>query len=104
MAREHSSAGERAAAADQNGWAVILGASEGTGAAIARAAARELDANIFGIHRGHHQDKADALQRAIEEGGRRAVMRVGDAGTAEGAAVFAEALEAAAGKRSVRLF
>jgi NAD(P)-dependent dehydrogenase (short-subunit alcohol dehydrogenase family) len=90
----------------QSGWAVILGASEGTGAAVARAVAVEPGFNIFGVHRGRHQESADALQSEIEATGKRVVMRVAEAGTADGAALGAEALDAVAGagKRSVRLF
>jgi NAD(P)-dependent dehydrogenase (short-subunit alcohol dehydrogenase family) len=87
-----------------SGWAVILGASEGTGAAVARAVAKDPGFHIFGVHRGHHQESASALQSEIEASGKRVVMRVAEAGTAEGAALGAEALEAAAGKQSVRLF
>jgi len=85
-------------------WAVILGVSEGTGAAVARAVTRELGLSFFGVHRGRHQLQADALERELAERGRRAVFRVGDASTAESAATFADALLEAAGPRSVRLF
>ena len=66
-------------------WAVILGASSGTGAAIARAVAVELGLNVFGVHRGNHLAGAAAVVRDVESVGRRAVMRVADAGSASGA-------------------
>jgi NAD(P)-dependent dehydrogenase (short-subunit alcohol dehydrogenase family) len=89
---------------NSGGWAVILGASEGTGAAIARAIARDPGFDLFGVHRGNHRPQADALAREVKALGRRVVLRVADAGTAEGAASGADALLAAAGPRSVRLF
>ena len=39
-------------------WAVILGASTGSGAAIARAVARDPGLHVFGVHRGHFPDEA----------------------------------------------
>ena len=86
------------------GWAVILGASEGTGAAIARAVARSPGLNIFGAHRGNHPEAAALVEQDVHAAGRKIVLRAGDAGTAEGARLGAEALLFAAGPGSVRLF
>ena len=85
-------------------WAVILGASSGTGAAIARAVARDPGLHVFGVHRGNHPASALAVAEDVEAAGRRAHLRRADAGTAEGAAEGAEALLHAAGPRSVHLF
>jgi NAD(P)-dependent dehydrogenase (short-subunit alcohol dehydrogenase family) len=85
-------------------WAVILGASEGTGAAIARAVARDPGLHVFGAHRGRHPASSAAVARDVEAAGRRCVMWVADAGTAAAAAAGAQALLDAAGPRSVRLF
>jgi NAD(P)-dependent dehydrogenase (short-subunit alcohol dehydrogenase family) len=83
---------------------VILGASAGTGAAVAQAVAADPGLHVFGAHRGHHQAEAAWVEREVAAAGRRVVMWVADAGTATGAALGAEALLAAAGPRSVRLF
>ncbi len=85
-------------------WAVILGASAGTGAAVAREVARRPGLHVFGVHRGHHPEGADAVVRDVHAAGRRAVLRVGEAGTYESAVEGAGELLAAAGPRSVRLF
>jgi NAD(P)-dependent dehydrogenase (short-subunit alcohol dehydrogenase family) len=85
-------------------WAFVLGSSEGTGAAIARAVARDPGLHVFGAHRGRHPVEGAAVARDIETAGRRAVMWVSDAGTAEGAARGAGVLFEAAGPRSVHLF
>jgi NAD(P)-dependent dehydrogenase (short-subunit alcohol dehydrogenase family) len=85
-------------------WAVILGVSGGTGAAVARAVARDPGLHVFGAHRGRHPAEAAAVARDIEAAGQRGVLWLGDAGTAEGAALGAQALFQEAGPRSVRLF
>jgi len=65
-------------------WAVILGVSSGTGAAIARAVARDPGLNIFGVHRGHHPDGAAALEQDVRALGRKVTLHVGDAGVPDG--------------------
>jgi enoyl-[acyl-carrier protein] reductase III len=85
-------------------WAVILGASSGTGAAVAVEVARSRGLNVFGMHRGRFLEQAAQVERDIAEAGRRVVMHRGDAGTPEGAAQGADALLAAAGHQSVKLF
>jgi NAD(P)-dependent dehydrogenase (short-subunit alcohol dehydrogenase family) len=86
------------------GWAVILGVSEGTGAAIARAVAREPGLDVFGAHRGNHPEAAALMEQEVKAAGRRVVLRAADAGTAEGARRGVEELLALAGPGSVRLF
>jgi NAD(P)-dependent dehydrogenase (short-subunit alcohol dehydrogenase family) len=84
-------------------WALILGASAGSGAAIARAVVRDPGLHVFGIHRGHHAELAQVLEQDLRGTGRRMVMHVGDAGRPDGVRSCAEALAAAAGPKSVGL-
>lgn len=88
----------------QGGWAVVLGASAGSGAAIARAVARDPGLDVFGVHRGNHGANAESVAVDVRAAGARAFLHVGDAGTVEGAAVGADALAEIAGPRSVRFF
>jgi NAD(P)-dependent dehydrogenase (short-subunit alcohol dehydrogenase family) len=91
--------------ADNRGrWAVVLGASSGTGAAVARAVSRDLGMSVFGVHRGHYLEQAAALESEVAAEGRRIRLRLGDAGTPEGAALAAEDLFEVAGPKSVKLF
>jgi len=85
-------------------WAVVLGASAGSGAAIARAVVRDPGLHLFGAHRGHYAEAAQALEQELGATGRRVVMHVGDVGHPDGVRAGAEALAAAAGPRSVGLF
>jgi len=84
-------------------WIVVLGVSSGTGAAIAREAARE-GFNVFGVHRGHYMEQAQALTQEIEGLGRRIHLRVGDAGTPDGAVAGAQELLSVAAPKTVKLF
>ena len=97
---EHSN-GQGQGADDR--WAVILGASTGTGAAVARAVIRDPGLHVFAVHRGHYPDDAAALATELGDSGRTVVMHVGDAGHPEGIAVCADALARAAGPRKVSL-
>jgi len=85
-------------------WSVILGASSGTGAAVAKAVAESPGLHLFGAHRGRYQEGADAVSAAVEATGRRAVMWRGDAGTFDGCEAGADALAEAIGDGKVRLF
>jgi NAD(P)-dependent dehydrogenase (short-subunit alcohol dehydrogenase family) len=85
-------------------WAVILGASTGTGAAIARTISDRPGLDVFGVHRGRHPDDAASVVRDVTSKGRRCVLHEAEAGTAEAASKGADALLAAAGPRSVKLF
>lgn len=80
------------------GWAVILGASEGTGAAIASAVARDPGLDVVGLHRGHHADSAARVEQAVVAAGRRCEWRVGDASTLEAAEAGADWLAAEDGQ------
>jgi NAD(P)-dependent dehydrogenase (short-subunit alcohol dehydrogenase family) len=83
---------------------VVLGASSGTGHAIARAVASDPGLDIFGVHRGHHPEGAAELEQIVAAAGRRALLRVDDAGTVEAASAGADELLRHAGTRSVRFF
>lgn len=85
-------------------WAVVLGVSSGTGAAIAEAVAADPGLHVFGVHRGNHAERAEEVIRRVAAANRRVHLRQADAGTAEGAALGAEELLSAAGRRSVKLF
>jgi NAD(P)-dependent dehydrogenase (short-subunit alcohol dehydrogenase family) len=85
-------------------WAVVIGVSSGVGAAVARAVTVERGFDLFGMHRGHHQEAADALRRDVVASGARAEIVCGDAATLERAAEETARLRVVAGPRSVRLF
>jgi len=67
-------------------WALVLGASAGTGAAIARALAADPGLHVFGIHRGNHPEEAAALEADVRAAGRDVALHVADAGTPDGVA------------------
>lgn len=73
-------------------WALILGCSVGSGAAIARGLAAHNGLDIVGFHRGNHAAKAADLQRDVEAVGRRCVLLEHDAGRLESIAGQAEKL------------
>ncbi|RKH58240.1 SDR family oxidoreductase [Corallococcus aberystwythensis] len=85
-------------------WALIVGASSGSGAAIAVQVARQPGLHVFGMHRGRYLEQAAEVEQQVLATGRRMVMMRGDAGTPEGVARGADALLATAGPRSVKLF
>jgi NAD(P)-dependent dehydrogenase (short-subunit alcohol dehydrogenase family) len=89
-----------------NNWAVILGVSAGTGAAIAKEVSRSPGPglNIFGMHRGRYAEGAVEVERAVAANGRKLVVRQADAATLEGTRAAADALLEAAGPRRVKLF
>jgi NAD(P)-dependent dehydrogenase (short-subunit alcohol dehydrogenase family) len=72
--------------------------------AIARSVAEDPGLDIFGVHRGHHPAPAAELEAHVAAAGRRAVLRVGDAGTEEGAKAGADHVLEVAGARSVKFF
>ncbi|QRN95847.1 SDR family oxidoreductase [Archangium violaceum] len=88
----------------QEQWAIILGASSGTGAAIAHQVARQPGLHVFGMHRGRYLEQAAEVERQVLATGRRMLMVRADAGTPEGAAQGTETLLATAGPRSIKLF
>lgn len=75
-------------------WALVLGASAGTGAAICRSLARNCRFNIFGIHRGNHPESAQSVVDDVRAAGCEMFVRVSEAGTFDtahaGAAEIAE--------------
>ena len=85
-------------------WSVILGASAGTGAEIARAVARDPGLDVFGVHRGNHSESADQVEQDIRAVGGRVKLLTDDAGTPEGAARGADSLLEVAGTGKVQLF
>lgn len=85
-------------------WAVVLGASAGTGAAIAAALAKRNGLDIFGVHRGNHAESADQLCESVQTAGRTCHMRIADAGTYAGAQQGADELLKLAGPQSVSFF
>jgi NAD(P)-dependent dehydrogenase (short-subunit alcohol dehydrogenase family) len=84
-------------------WALVLGASTGSGAAIARSLALDPGLNVFGIHRGHWQQDAAAVAADVRAAGREAILHVADGGTPEGVAACAAELESRTGKGSIAL-
>ncbi|WIG93863.1 MULTISPECIES: SDR family oxidoreductase [Myxococcus] len=85
-------------------WALILGASSGTGAAIAEAVARKPGLNVFGVHRGRYVDGAAQLEQRVRDAGGRGVLWQADASSPEAAEAGVAALREVAGPRSVKLF
>ncbi|MEL6179683.1 MAG: SDR family oxidoreductase [Myxococcota bacterium] len=85
----------------QQRWAVILGASSGTGAGIAQALAVDPGLNIFGVHRGRYAEQAAEVEQAVRATGRTIVMWVADAATLEGAQQGVQQLLQIAGKGSI---
>ncbi|MFP2931526.1 SDR family NAD(P)-dependent oxidoreductase [Pyxidicoccus sp. 3LG] len=94
--------GSEGAGASQ--WALVLGASSGTGAAIAEAVARTPGLDVFGVHRGRYADSAMQVERDVVRSGRRWVPWQADASTPESAEEGVAALRRVAGPRSVKLF
>jgi NAD(P)-dependent dehydrogenase (short-subunit alcohol dehydrogenase family) len=84
-------------------WALILGVTGGSGAAIARAVAEEPGLHVFGVHRGRRPEAAAEVAAAIAAAGRRAVIHVGDAGTADGVAAGAAIVRERLGTRKIKL-
>ncbi|NOJ82553.1 SDR family NAD(P)-dependent oxidoreductase [Myxococcus xanthus] len=85
-------------------WALILGASSGTGAAIAEAVTRKPGLNVFGVHRGRYAEGAVQLEQRIRDAGGRGVLWQADASSPEAAEAGVAALRGVAGPRSVKLF
>lgn len=84
-------------------WALILGASTGSGAAIARAVARDPGLHIVGFHRGHYPDDARELERDIRDAGRRVELHAADAGLPDHVPACADLVEQRLGARRIAL-
>ncbi|MBN8470610.1 SDR family oxidoreductase [Corallococcus exiguus] len=82
----------------------MLGASSGSGAAIAEAVARKPGLNVFGVHRGRYPDTARELETRVRDAGRDVHLRQADASTPEAAEAGADELLQRTGPRSVKLF
>lgn len=96
--------GVRTSAEQKDGdWALILGASTGSGAAIARAVASEPGFDIFGFHRGHYPEDAAALERDIRDAGRQVELHVADAGTPQHIGECAALIEEKLGRGRIAL-
>lgn len=85
-------------------WAIILGSSSGSGAAIAEALAAKPGLNILGIHRGNHPDGAAAVADAVRAAGSEYVEIISDAGREPGIAALVGQVRAAVGPESVKVF
>jgi NAD(P)-dependent dehydrogenase (short-subunit alcohol dehydrogenase family) len=92
------------ATGEHDEWAVVLGGSVGSGAAIARAVANSPGLNVFLAHRGNHAEAAAQVEADVLARERRVARYIGDVGTAEGSAAGAKALAEVVEKKSVRLF
>lgn len=86
------------------GWAVILGATAGTGLASCSALAAAPGLDVFGVHRGNHPAGAASVEAEVAALGRRAHLRIADAATPESARDGVAELIRVAGPRSVRFF
>ena len=84
-------------------WVVVLGVSVGTGAAVARALARDPGLNVFGVHRGNHVEEAEGVRADVEAAGRRCHLHTGEAGTAEAAASAADEVARVCGAGGVKM-
>lgn len=84
-------------------WALVLGASVGTGAAVAVELGREAGLHVFGVHRGRHPEEAEAVRARVADAGRRCRMFTGDGGGWDGVQAAADQVLAEAGPRSVRV-
>ncbi|MEM7078605.1 MAG: SDR family oxidoreductase [Pseudomonadota bacterium] len=85
-------------------WALILGVSVGTGAAVAEVIAQDPGLNVIGFHRGNHPEDAAELQANIEQAGGRLVLcehNAGDPGELD--ACIAKLKEQVPGQ-SIKLF
>jgi NAD(P)-dependent dehydrogenase (short-subunit alcohol dehydrogenase family) len=84
-------------------WALILGVTGGSGAAIARAVSRDPGLNIVGFHRGHWPEAAAELERFVHDSGREIRLHIAEAGTADAVESGAHALQEMLGAGRIKL-
>jgi len=84
-------------------WALILGVSTGSGAAIARAVAHDPGLDVIGFHRGHYPDDAAALERDLRSAGRQVELHAADAGLPDRLPACADLVAQRVGSRSIAL-
>ena len=82
---------------------MVLGATAGTGGAIARALATDPGLSIYGLHRGNHTEGARSLTEAVEAAGQRIELRIGNAASADAAEAGARELLQISGPQSVKM-
>jgi NAD(P)-dependent dehydrogenase (short-subunit alcohol dehydrogenase family) len=74
---------KQTAAKGKGQWALVLGCSVGSGAAIAQRLAEQNGLNIVGFHRGNFPGDAERLRADVEATGARCVLLEADAGRVE---------------------
>jgi NAD(P)-dependent dehydrogenase (short-subunit alcohol dehydrogenase family) len=85
-------------------WALILGASVGTGAAIAEVIAEDPSFKVIGFHRGNHKEDAQTLVENIADRGGHMIMCESNAGDPEHIPNCIEAVQAHLPRQSIKLF
>lgn len=85
-------------------WAVILGASVGTGAAIAEVIAQDPGMHVLGFHRGHYQEEASQLVERIRDAGGHMVFCEQNAGDPGSLDVCMDMVKEHVAPGSVKLF
>ena len=85
-------------------WAVVLGASAGSGASIARALAADPGLHLFGAHRGNHPESAQSVTDDVCALDRKAVFHVGDVGAPDGIEPAIDTLKEALQGQKVKVF
>ncbi len=85
-------------------WALILGASVGTGAAIAGVVAKKPGFKVLGFHRGNHPEDTEELIAKIESNGGTMVMCQQNAGDPENLSACMDMVKTHVPPGSIKLF
>ncbi|MEQ8953899.1 MAG: SDR family oxidoreductase, partial [Gammaproteobacteria bacterium] len=85
-------------------WALVLGASVGTGAAIAQEIGEIPGFNVIGFHRGNYPDEAEELQKAVSETGGKLVLCKHNAGNPDDVDECINLIKEHAPAESIKLF